>query len=200
MIQPGLVTIPVHSNQPKYNYPVTVLMHSNRVIVCSFACRNVHSARSACKTMNKKQKQGEENCLEWRRFRSRYWWLTVALVSRQPAVVADVSRPSSFLCFGVLSSSAVLFSFPLLTVFLSLCSDFVAVRLVLAMPLVAAKRRTGRGTQRTLLRFFSVFSSSSSCLLLVFLLFVHSTLSLSLLAFLSFPFCSSLFPLSLFLF
>jgi len=91
-----------------------------------------------------------------------------------------------FLCFFV----------PLLTVFLPLCSNFVAVRLVLVVSPVATKRRTGRCTQRMLLQFFSVFSSSCSCLLLVFLFSVHSTLSLPLLAF----FFSLLFPLSLFLF
>jgi len=74
--------------------------------------QNVHSARSACKTMNRKKKQGGESCLEWRRFRSQFWWLTVVLVSRQSAVVADVGPPSSFLCFGVLSSSLVFFRSP----------------------------------------------------------------------------------------
>ena len=36
----------------------------------------------------------------------------VALASRQPAVVADVGPPNSFLCFGVLSSSPVFFRSP----------------------------------------------------------------------------------------
>ena len=58
---------------------------------------------------NGKQRQGEENYLEWRHCRSRCWWLTVALVSRQPAMVADVGSPSSLLCFAVLSSSSVFF-------------------------------------------------------------------------------------------
>ena len=64
---------------------------------------------------NGKQRQGEENYLEWRHCHSRCWWLTVALVSRQPAMVADVGSPSSLLCFVVLSFSSVFF---LLAVFL----------------------------------------------------------------------------------
>ena len=87
----------------------------------------------------------------------------------------------------MLSSYSVFCSL-LSTVFLLLCSGFVEVLLVVAVPLVAAKR-TDRGKRRILLRFFSVFSSSSSYLLLCF---VHSPLSFSLSFFFLFP--SPLFP------
>jgi hypothetical protein len=98
------------------------------------------------------------------------------------------------------------FLFPLSTVFLPLCSGFVEVLLVLTVLLVVAKRKTGGGTRRTLLRFLCIFFFfllpsvvllSAFCLFHLF--FVHSHLSLSLLAFLSFSY-SPLFPsLSLFL-
>ena len=100
---------------------------------------------------NRKQRQGEENYLEWRRCRSRCWWLTVALVSWQPAVLVDVGSPSSFLCFTVLSSSSVFFLYRQCS-----CLNFNGFN-VLAGLLVAAKRNTGGRTRRTLLRFLYTF-------------------------------------------
>jgi len=89
----------------------------------------------------------------------------VALVSWQLAVVVNAASSSSLLCFGyVICLLCFFFGSLLSTVFLPLCSGFVEVLLVLAVPLVAMKMRTGRGTRRMLLQFFfSVFSSSSSC-------------------------------------
>jgi hypothetical protein len=49
-------------SQAKCNYSVTVLMHSNRVIIFALHCRNMNSARSACKGMNQ---ENDENYLEW---------------------------------------------------------------------------------------------------------------------------------------
>jgi len=116
-------------------------------------------------------------------------------VSRQLAVVVNAASSSSLLCFGYAVCLLCFFCSLLSTVFLPLYSGFVEVLLVLAVPLVAAKRRTGHGTWRMLLRFFfPVFSSSSSCILLCF---VYSPPSLSLSYFLSFP-CSPLFLCSRF--
>jgi len=100
---------------------------------------------------NRKQRQGEENYLEWRRCRSRCWCLTVALVSWQPAVVVDIGSPSSFLCLAVLSSSSVFF-----LCWQCSCLSFNGFS-VLAGLLVATKRKTGGRTWRTLLRFFYTF-------------------------------------------
>jgi hypothetical protein len=49
------------------------------------------------------------------------------------------------------------FLFPLTTMFLPLCNGFMEVLLVLAMSLVAAKRKTGGGMQGTLLWFLCLF-------------------------------------------
>jgi len=87
------------------------------------------------------------------------------------------------------------------TMFLPLYSGFMEVLLVLAVPLVASKRRTGRGTQRLLLWFlfciFFFFLLPSACVSVLPSLY-------SLLFSLSFSFFSLLFlsvsPLSLFFF
>ena len=103
----------------------------------------------------------------------------------------------------MLSAYSVFFYSLLSTVFLPLCSGFVEVLLVLAVPLVAAKRRTSRGTL-LLCFFFPVFSSSSSRILLCF---IHSppyslpSLSFSLrFSFLSLFSSLLMFTLSLFFF
>jgi len=193
MIQPALVTVPVHSNQPQYLYLVAVLMHSNRVIIFSLL-QNVHSAHSVCKMMKQETKtRGRElPGMEALSF--------TVLVAHDGVGVATTGCGGRhwFSFFFPLLRCAIFFLcffVPLLTVFLPLCSNFVAVRLVLVVSLVATKRRTGRGTWRMLLRFFSVFFSSCSCLLLVFLFSIHSTLSLPLLAFFFF-FFPSVSPLS----
>jgi len=92
-------------------------------------------------------------------------------------------------------SSYSVFCSLLSTVFLLLCSGFVEVLLVLAEPLVAAKRRTGHGKRSMLLRFFLYFlllPPAFSCA-------SFTPLSLSLLAFsfFSLPLCS---PISVFFF
>jgi len=87
------------------------------------------------------------------------------------------------------------------TVFLPLYSGFMEVLLVLAVLLVASKRRTGRGTRRLLLRFlffiFFFFLLPSACVSVLPSLY-------SLFFSLSFSFFSLLFlyvsPLSFFVF
>ena len=157
--------------------------------------QNVHCARSACKKMNSERRRGEENYMgRWARMDELTVMLVAILggIAVAVAVVVNAATSSSLLCFGY-AFFLLCFCSLLSTVFLLLCSGFMEVLLVLAVPLVAAKRRTGRGKRRMLLRFFSVFSSSSSCLLLCF---VHSPLSFSLsFFFLSLPLCS---PISVF--
>ena len=117
----------------------------------------------------------------------------MALVSRQLAVVVNAAASSFLLCFGY--AVCLLCFFPLLsTVFLPLQW--------LRRGVVDASGASGGGekedgpwyTKDAALVLFSVFSSSSSCILLCF---VHSPPSLSLSDFLSFP-CSPLFLCSRF--
>jgi len=117
-------------------------------------------------------------------------------------MVADIGSPSSLLYFDVLSSSSVFYS-PVNSVLASL-GGFAEVMLVLAVLLVAAKRKTGGGTLRTLLWFLCIFfffllpsASASLCFLFFYVCSSFTplslSLSLSLLAFLSFSY-SPLFP------
>jgi len=150
----------------------------------------MHSARSACKKMNWKQRQGNENYLEWRRFRSRCWWLTVALVSRQPATVADVGSPSSLLCFDVLSSSSLFFCSP--------CQQCSCLSRWLRGGDVAGGGKEedwwwyAKDAASVSLYFLLLPPAFCLCFSLLFIFFcsffVHSPLSLSLLAFLSFSY------------
>ena len=49
-VNPDKLLCPCTVTSPKHNYPVTVLMHSNRVIISS-CLQNVNCARSTCKNM-----------------------------------------------------------------------------------------------------------------------------------------------------
>jgi len=92
----------------------------------------------------------------------------VALLSRQPVVVPDFASLSSFLCFVVLYVPSV-FCFP--------CQQCSCLSAVASWRCCWWRRRGRREVVRGRRCFgFSVFSSSFSCLLLVLLFFVHSTL------------------------
>jgi hypothetical protein len=180
--------------QPKTNNElVTVLMHSNRLIIFLAAETWIVHVLHA-RDQPGRREEGEECYLEWRCSSS---WAHGGVV----VAAAGCGGRRCFSFFSPMLRRAVCFlcfSFPLSTVSLPLCRDFVAVRLVLAVPLVEEKRRTGRGTRRTLLRILCIFffyllpSAGAS--------FLRSLYSLSFslsLSFFSLPLCS---PISVFFF
>ena len=94
------LSIPVHSNLPKYNYPVTVLMHSIRVIICSFTCRTCTVHVLHARRWTGKRNRGERVAWNggvfvhgsggsrwcWCRG-NRLWWQTLVLLLLSSASV-----------------------------------------------------------------------------------------------------------------